>query len=161
ALPGLVRVGRLDLDVYRSPTAWPRAFWTDRMVRCDSAAAYVARLRSGDGRPLAAVPTEAMALTPDRQAAGSFRAAEDFQLQTDRTSFRVRAPGSGWIVLLETYTEGGSTAIMNDHPAPIVRVNHAFQGIRVPAEGEYRITVRYRPRRFTLALALAGCGAVA
>ena len=32
-VPGLNAVGTSDLDVYESPTAWPRAFFTDRVSR--------------------------------------------------------------------------------------------------------------------------------
>ena len=44
-----------DMEVFESPTYWPRAFFTDGVILCDDAAQFCSRVREGDGRPLAAL----------------------------------------------------------------------------------------------------------
>jgi hypothetical protein len=66
---GLTLVAHADLDVYRSETAWPRAFFTDRVATYQSAADFAALVRRGDQRPLAAV------LADDREPRGAGPAA--------------------------------------------------------------------------------------
>ena len=64
-------------------------------------------------------------------------------------------------MLTEAWLADDFVALLNDQPVPYFRVNHAFKGVRVPGPGEYRIGITYRPRRLTLALALAAVGAAA
>jgi uncharacterized membrane protein YfhO len=79
-------------------------------------------------------------------------AAHDYRLTVNSTRFAVTAPGAGLIVLQEAYEKGQFAATVNDQPARIVRVNHAFKGIPVAQAGEYEVAVTYRPPVWTLAL---------
>lgn len=158
---GLTLLAHADLDVYRSETAWPRAFFTDRVASYQSAADFAALVRDGDHRPLAAVQTSDRDLPslPRGDLAGrAVVPATAYHLTTNTTSFTVDAPGAGVIVLGEAYLADDFTVRLNGEPATCFRVNHAFKGVSVPRGGTYQVTFRYRPRRFGLALAACGTG---
>ena len=65
----LEAAGSFDLDVWESPTAWPRAFFTDRVGIYDRADDFVAAIKSGDGRPFAALLREDRGLLPKVESA--------------------------------------------------------------------------------------------
>ena len=163
-LPGLWLLGRFDLDVYESPGVWPRAFFTDRAVACDSAAAFARAVQSGDGRPFAAVPGPTLAridpagrLRPGA-AARTVIPARDYALDGNTTAFTVDAPGPGLVVLGETYYHRDFEARLDGRPVPYFRVNQAFKGIWVDAPGPHRVSFSYWPEYFTLALILGLAG---
>lgn len=69
---GLELVKTLDLDIYVSPRARPRAFFTDRLAECSSLENFTDLLCTGDGRPFAAiVPDETSVTEPAKLAACS------------------------------------------------------------------------------------------
>ena len=148
-----------DLDVYESTTAWPRAFFTDRVELYVDAADFMALVQNGDGRPFAA----AQASDPGaRQALGGLMGnppegrvivpASDYRLTEDSTSFSVNAPAAGVVVLTEAFWSGYPRGEIDGRKAKLIRVNHAFQGIAV-TPGPHRITLKYRPRNFEWLLA--------
>jgi uncharacterized membrane protein YfhO len=49
-------------------------------------------------------------------------------------------------------------ATVNGRPAPVVRLNHAFKGVVVPAAGDYRIAFKYWPKNFGRYLAMSAIG---
>jgi hypothetical protein len=72
-------------------------------------------------------------------------------------SQELRAAGPGLLVVATSWDPGWS-ALLDDRPVPILRVNHAQLGLVLPV-GTHRVSLRYRPRGFALGLALAGgCG---
>ena len=153
-------VGMADLDVWRSATPWPRAFFTDQVLAYDTLPQFVALIRADAGHPFAAVQTG------DRHAPAASTAsavrlvvpADDYRLTTNSTSFRVTAPKAGVIVLQEAWLPRSFRVTLNGQPADYFRVNHAFKGVAVPAAGTYRVTFTYRPEHWTLALILSGTG---
>jgi len=160
---GLTLLTRADLAVWRNETAWPRAFFTNRVATYQAAADFAALVRAGGHRPLAAVQT------PDRTLPSLPRGdladrtvvpASAYKLTTNTTSFTVNAPSDGVIVLGEAWLAKDFTAIVNGRPADLFRVNHAFKGLAVPQGGTYAVTIRYRPRFFNLSLGLACLGLV-
>ena len=114
-VPGLRTVGRYDLDLYESPTAWPRAFFTDTLVPARNVTDLIKVLTQGDGRPFAAVaPPELRARAdlpafapllhgPGDQANRRVVAATGYRLTSRTTSFHLQAPGPGLAVLMEAY----------------------------------------------------------
>ena len=166
ALPGLRLLERLDFDVYESPNAWPRAFFTDAVLPYDTPAQFAEAVQSGDGRPFAAVLRSTLAkldsprrlppVTPSR----AIIPARDYALDTNTTAFTVDATGPGVIVLSETYYHNDFEVLLDGHPARYFRANHAFKGIAVDSAGTHRVSFSYWPEHFTLALAmsLAGLG---
>lgn len=158
---GLTLLARADLAVWRNETAWPRAFFTDRVATYQTAADFAALVRGGDRQPLAAVQDtdrDLPALPRGNLTGRTVVPATSYRLTTNTTSFSVDATSAGVIVLGEAWLEGDFTATVNGQPAELFRVNHAFKGLHVPRGGTYHVTVRYRPRRFNLALGLCALG---
>ncbi|HUR58412.1 MAG TPA: hypothetical protein VM029_11920 [Opitutaceae bacterium] len=157
-----------DLDIYESPTAWPRAFFTDRIAVYDVPAQFVDQIAKGDGRPFAAAQrgdlvTGAGATLNQlsrEMATRTVAPATAYKLTGNTTAFSVHAAGPGVVVLAETFFADDFRATINGKDAPVVRINHAFKGVTLDAAGDYRIVVRYWPRNFTRDLALAGLGAL-
>lgn len=152
-----------DLDVYESPTAWPRAFFTNRVEGYEHPADLVAKIRASPGRPFAAVQNpdgaaQSAVSRLARGAGGTIIPATHYRLTANATSFVVRADGPGLIALTEAHWPGDFRADLNGRDLPVVRVNHAFQGVVVEAAGEYRVTFRYWPHHFTRHLTLAALG---
>ena len=149
-----------DLDVYRSAEVWPRAFWASGVTRYDHVRDLARNVLQGEGRPFAAVAT-ADASTDWPMADGQPAiSAHDYRLTANTTSFRLSVPQRGLAVLHETWLPDDFTATVNGLPAEVVRVNHAFKGVWLPAGGDYDVTFSYWPRRFGWALGASAFGLI-
>ncbi len=157
---GLTLLHQADLDVYASPTAWPRAFFTDRLGTYATPREFAAQVRSGDRRPFAAIQAgqAGVPALPADLATRTVRAATDYRLTANKTSFVIDAPGPGLVVLAETFYEKDFQVTVNGRPAPYFRINHAFKGVAIDGPGRHEITFAYWPQHFTLALWLGGAG---
>jgi hypothetical protein len=169
AAPGSTPSGLVELPMsgadyirpLRRPTAWPRAFFVDGVARY-AAPRDLLTLAAAHHGPLAAIQsTDAEALaatsglpTVSRPAV----AASGYALTTNTTSFVVNAPGPGVAVLAESFLPGEFLATIDGRQVPYFRVNHAFKAVAVPGAGEWHVSFEYRPRRWPLALTLAGMG---
>ena len=155
-----------DLDVYESPTAWPRAFFSDRVVTYEKPAELAARFRTSAGKPFVAIQAEdhpsqgALSAVPRAETGATVTPASGYRLTANATSFSVRANGPGVIAVLEAHWPGDFRATINGREADVIRVNHAFNGIVVKDAGEHRVTLRYWPRDLSRDLTLAGIGLV-
>jgi len=162
----LTLVKTADLDIYESPTAWPRAFFTDRIEVYDRAEDYLQKIRSGDGRPFAAAQRSDVATTPSLLSAPrglegrTITPATGYTLTENTTTFTVHAKSAGIIVLNEVFWAGDFRAEINGQKARVLRLNHTFKGVTVDAPGDYRITFRYVPKNWPRNLTLCALGAV-
>lgn len=159
-ITGLNLLQQLDLDIYASPTAWPRAFFTDRQATYSTAGEFAESVRKGDRRPFAATQqgqTDAPVLPADL-ATRMVRAATDYRLTSNDTSFVIDAPGPGLAVLTETYYAEDFQVTVDGKPAPYFRVNHTFKGVAIASAGRHEITFAYWPQYFTLALRMSAAG---
>lgn len=161
SVPGLTSRHIPDGDrlaVSERPTAWPRAFFVRGAQRYNTLPDFVAQLSRSHG-PFASVErndVQAIAEIGDLPAEATQPvAATDYHLTTNTTSFRIRAPARGVAVLTEAYLAGEFLVTLNGHQSGYFRVNHAFKGIIIPAAGEWAITVEYRPKHWTVSLALS------
>ena len=158
-----------DMDVYESGAAWPRAFFTDSAAVYNDPAQFCSWIKAGDGRPFAGIQrSDWVQLSPLPRVSGDLttrkiRAAEDYNLTTNTTSFTVAATGPGFIVLSEAFEPGNFHATVNGREATVLRVNHAFKGVYVDAAGTYRVKFSYWPRGFstTLVMFAVGLGLIA
>ena len=156
-IPGLRRVGSFDLEVYESESAWPRAFFTDRVETCRNDPELLARAIRGDGRPFAAVEPGELSARPELAALspgdGAARVvpATDYRLTSHTTTYRVHAPGPGVAVLLENFTPKGAEVTVNGKAATAFAVNSAFAGVALPAAGDFVVRFDYRPAGWAMA----------
>jgi hypothetical protein len=159
-IAGLTLLHQADLDVYTSPTAWPRAFFTDRVATYATPRDFAAQVRAGDRRPFAAAQVGQAgvpALSGDL-ASRTVRAATGYRLTSNNTSFVIDAPGPGLVVLTEAYYAEDFQVTVNGRPTPYFRINHAFKGVAIDGPGRHAITFAYWPQYFTIALWLGGAG---
>ncbi len=158
--PGLKKTASADLEVFESETAWPRAFFTDRVLRYRDPRTLAGWIQSGDGRPFAAVlENEAQVpALPSDQSARTIAAARDYRLTANTTAFTLDTPSAGLAVLEESFVPKNFRARVNGRPAPVLRVNHLFKAVELPAAGTWRVEFEYWPHLLTPALwvALAG-----
>ena len=162
---GLELLRKLDLEVYASPTAWPRAFFTDHVGVHRSLPEFQAAVHNGDGRPFASIDIAdggpvPLAALPHDLAHRVIRPATDYRLTANTTSFEVVATGPGIVVLTEAFYAGDFIAQLDGKPVPYFRVNHAFKGIYVERAGSHRVSFRYWPEHFTLSLWLGAAGLI-
>ena len=160
AFAGLNLLKQLDLDVYESPTAWPRAFFTDRLGTYTTPLDFAKQVRGGDRRPFAAIQTgqtDAPKLPADH-ATRTVRPATNYLLTSNDTSFVIDAPGPGIAVLAEAYYAEDFQVTVDGKPAPYFRVNHSFKGVAIASAGRHEITFAYWPQYFTLALRMSAAG---
>ena len=157
---GLRRIGTLDLDLYESPGVWPRAFFTDTLMRYQTPEDFAQMVAKGDRRPFAAMQENSAppGALPSVLAARQVVPAAGYRLTTNTTTFVIDAPSRGLAVLTETFEEGNFRVTVNGTPTPYLRVNHAFCGVPIPQAGHFIVRFEYRPRRLTLALWLAAAG---
>jgi hypothetical protein len=153
-----------DLSVYENKTAWPRAFFTDRISVYDDVAQVVGLIKKSNGQPFAAIERNEVVKNPQMQglvgqSGDTVAPAFDYNLSNNTTSFKVTAPKAGVISLGECYSNGDFDVTLNGKPTSYFRVNEAFKGIAVDQAGTYDISVTYWPRGFTVALVLFGAGA--
>ena len=166
-VPGLQRVGRFDLDVFESETAWPRAFFIDQVESCHGNMALLTRTIRGDGRPYAAIEPDELALRPElaalvaRDGANSGRQmapAYNYKVTNNTTTFRVHAPAAGVVALLEGYDRAGVVATVNGQTVPHFRVDGTFVGVYLQAAGDYVVNFHYRPYGWAMAVSACGLG---
>lgn len=155
-----------DLDVYESPSVWPRAFFTDRVLAYDRVEDFTRQLREGDGRPFAAFQsTDAAAKSAVAALWGEWKQrtvvpATTYRLSTNTTEFDVQATGPGVVLLTEAWWPGDFRAFVNGVKTPIVRLNHAFKGVAIKGAGDFHVVFRYVPKNWYRNVALFATGAV-
>lgn len=156
--PGLSSLGTRDLQLLESKEAWPRAFFTDRIVPYRSAENFIQLVLKGDGRPFAAIQAENETLPPLPLPGSTSIPAHSYALGPNETAFTIDAPTAGIAVLSEAFETDNFRLTVNGAPTPYFRVNHAFKGVRIDRPGVYRIVFRYWPKVLTPALWLCGLG---
>ncbi|MBP6507568.1 MAG: hypothetical protein KA257_08375 [Opitutaceae bacterium] len=160
--PGVRLLHQADLDLYASDTAWPRAFFTDRLGRYTTPRDFAQQVLQGDRHPFAAGQTSQTSL-PDLSgdlASRIVQPASGYLLTSNNTSFTIDATGPGVAVLTETYYADDFQVTVDGQPAAYFRVNHAFKGVAINSAGRHTITFAYWPQHFTFALWLCAAGAL-
>jgi hypothetical protein len=162
-LPGLRLDGSRDLEVFESPFVWPRAFFTDTLVRYRAISELPPMIWDGDLRPFAAMQMgeeKDLPALPGNLATRRVARASDYRVTTNTITFTVDAPAPGIAVVSEGFEEGNFRATANGKPVDYFRVNHAFKGVYLPKPGRYVIRFSYWPRMLTPALWLSALGMV-
>ncbi len=177
ATPYLKKVASFDLDLYRSDRTWPRAYFTSRITSCRDDRELVELLRHEDGTPFAAIshydlknrdrlpPLSAVHPLQITESAGPSAPgktvpATSYVLTANSTSFRVKAPGPGIVVLAETYVPDDFQVRLNNNRVKYFRVNSIFKGVYVERAGDYVVSFVYWPRFLITALWLSALGTI-
>jgi hypothetical protein len=143
ALPGLREAyrGRTGL-VYEVPGVQPRAYVVGATVEAappDGALDVLAEPGFDPGRTAVIYEPLPRPLPP-----GSLEAEATLaEYSPDRVVVRARASRDALLVLADNYYPGWE-ATVDDEPEAIVRVNHTFRGVPLPA-GEHTVVFEYRP----------------
>lgn len=165
AVPGLKLIGTNDLDVFESPTVWPRAFFTDRVSIYESPAHFTSMVAGGDGRPFAAIQRAGPGTAhdwslPADQATRTVVPATNYRLTANTTAFDIDASAPGLAVLGESWLADDFRVTVDGQFVPYFRINHAFRAVWLGKSGRHRIEFSYWPRRLTAGLWLAGSGLI-
>jgi hypothetical protein len=147
-LPGLKLLGTTDLEALESPTAWPRAFFTDTVATYEKLREMRILVEGTGDRPFAAVLPKTRAALPGLSGALADRKvvpATNYHLTQNTTSFEINAPSPGLAVLGEAWVPGDMFAFIDGIPAQVLRVNHAFRGVYIQNAGSHRVEFGYWP----------------
>jgi hypothetical protein len=152
-----------DVDVYRSESTWPRAFFTDRVVSYRSTTEFLRLVGDASG-PFAAVDaatagaTHETSLRKTSARDGRVVTGTDYRLKANTTTFRINAPSPGVAVLHETWLPDDFRASVDGRPVPYFRVNRAFKGVLIDSPGSHVVSFSYWPHHLTLTLWIAALG---
>lgn len=157
----------LRVMLYERKSAWPRAYFSDRVETHAGLDALAVRIKDGHPTPFVSIAVSddmAMAQTQVVRAlnmgAPHIIPATNYVLTANTTRFRITAPSQGVVYLGEVNIPGDFTAILNGGEVPIFSANHAFKGIVLPGAGTYDIQVSYWPAHLKTYLTLAAAGAL-
>ena len=153
--PPIQRIYQKDMTVWARGAPWPRAFFVDSLATYTDVAVFADFVRQAQGIPLAAVE-DGQVLAPKENRI--VVTAQDYKRTSNATSFSLKTPGPGIVVLTEVDILGDVHVEVNQQLEKVFTVNHAFRGVEIPDAGDYQITFTYRPALWNVALALSGCG---
>jgi membrane protein YfhO len=147
-----------DARVFVNASALPRAFLA-LQARCvaDAAAVRLLRARAVDARQ-----EVLLADCASPPPAGPFTARRSAEITDDElTRVRVVTESDAPAVLVLTDTwYPGWRAEVDGREAPLLRADHAFRGVAVPA-GRHEVVMRFRPRSVAVGAALSALALLA
>ncbi|HSH46664.1 MAG TPA: YfhO family protein [Longimicrobiales bacterium] len=147
--------------IYENTAAVPRAYLVDDVLVAAAEDGALEALRAPGFDPhRQAVVQEAPPLELE-PGTGSPGAATILENTGDEVRITVRADRPALLVLAENYYDGWEATIDGD-AAPVLRTNHTFRGVAVPA-GDHEVVFRFRPSAMYLGfwIYLAGMIAIA
>jgi Bacterial membrane protein YfhO len=150
---------RLDdrgaVRIYENRQALPRSFYVPRVVVVRDRGALLHRLGTGtdDLRRTSLIESPpSSGFTGDSNVGdGTVEFVRD---EPERVTLRTHAPEHGFVFLADEYFPGWH-ATVDGEPTPILRANHAFRLVEVPA-GDSLVEFRYAPLSLRLG-ALISC----
>jgi hypothetical protein len=154
--PGWRTVGQLPNEfVYENPKALPRAFLVGRSVNIGSDADRLKFMTSPGFDALQVVVTERdSGGLADGDAQGGAVRLES--MSPGLYALQTECPGDAYLVLAESWYPGWRVEV-DGAPAELLRANHLFQAVRVPA-GKHAVRFTYKPRLLGIGFALAAAG---
>jgi hypothetical protein len=153
--PPIQRIAQRDMSIWSRQLPWPRAFFVDSFATYPEISEFARFVRQAEGVPLAAIEGNRV-IEPHTDRV--IVAAQNYELTSNSTSFRVEAPSSGVVVLSEVNIPDDVHVTVNNESGQVLTVNHAFRGVEILEAGDYKITFTYRPELWNVALVLSGCG---
>lgn len=140
-----------DARIVERAQALPRALVVGR-ARCAGEAETIQLIRTG------AVDFRSEVILADCQAPPRAEPAAGVVemlpgADDDRLRLAVTSSGPGYLVVNDTWFPGWR-ATVSGVETPVLRANHAFRAVRVPA-GRHEVEFRFRPRGFAVGLAVS------
>jgi hypothetical protein len=140
AIPGFREVHRGSALVYENTRALPRAYLAASVVPAPGRMVDAMAARPWDPRAVAFVEPGAGISLPAGPLQGGARVLEH---TPDRVVVESQASRAAFLVLADNYYPGWR-ATVDGAETPIVRTNHVFRGVQVPA-GTHRVVFTYAP----------------
>jgi len=140
--------------VYEDPHCLPRVFIPRRVRVVDDPQRRLALLAQSDFKPTEVAYVESPGTNLEEPAQGEARISWEIP---SHLTIDYNMATAGMIVISDLW-DGGWHAKVNGVDAPVLRVNHAFRGVVVPA-GKGVVQYDYIPVDFILGLEVAGIGA--
>lgn len=157
----LLATGRWHGDsfaIHCNTTAMPRAYVVPRaVVAPNDPATVLSTFRHINPRAAVLMARDPLGPSGVRQP---FTPAEWASDDPDRIVVRVATEAPGLLVVGDTWMPGW-TALIDGHPAPILRGNHAQRVIPLPRPGRHEVVLRYRPPGLDLGLAVTFVSGIA
>jgi hypothetical protein len=155
-------MGDAFLNAYENTHVLPRAalFSQYRIVGSRHEALEFPQQPNADARQQVAIELPPALAVPAQAAAGRPGEATVTAYEPERIAVTVSVEGTGaWLVLSEVVFPGW-TASLDGRDTPIARADGLFRAVWVPG-GSHEVVFRYRPRSFSVGLALSGTAALA
>ena len=145
--PGLKLVQKTaNSVVYENTDALPRTYFVDSAVVMPEQDIVKAVGEQGyDAKKIAYVDDQIKIDKPDSTTYTKVTSYKDEKIEID-----AKASGNNLLFLGDTYYPNGWKAYIDNKETPILRVNHGFRGIIVPA-GTHKIEFVYSPESFVIA----------
>ena len=142
--------------IQQIPDVLPRAYFVPRAFEAETNQDALVRLTAPDFDARQEVVIMGSNTDSDTNLPANPEATAEFQVVSiqefgpNRLHLEVSAPGSGFVVLTDTFYPGWQ-AEMDGHPVEILQANLAFRAIALEA-GQHTIDLYYRPLTFTFGL---------
>ena len=145
------------MKAWERNSAWPRAFFVDKVASYQTKEELARFFHQAMGMPLVAVSSEtSVPPVTDRTVVPAF----GYHMTENSTSFSIHAPSAGVVALTEVNIPGDVGAMVNGQNVEVITVNHVFRGLKLPEAGIYEISFYYQPRFWLLSLALSLIGII-
>lgn len=135
--------------IFENPDALARARFVPRLIEAPAEQVLPLLAQSGGSRREAAFVSQPVPSTTDANPRGVVEITVD---EPEHLEAQVNATGPGYLYLADQHAPGWEASV-NGTTAEILRANHAFRAVAVPA-GRSTVSFRYRPRSLLVGAAL-------
>jgi hypothetical protein len=152
--------GDPQVDVYLNTAALPRVLLVHRAVVVADAGAAHTRIHATDFDPATMVVLLSGQGEPlDVDPGGGERRLGIADFGANHLEVTVTTPVEGYLVVSDMFYPGW-VATVDGEPRPVLQADYCFRAVRVEP-GEHRVRFEFRPRSWTLGLAISAMTAVA
>ena len=149
------------VDVYEYPFSLPRASVFSRAIVVSSPEAALEALRKPEFDPWRQVVLEAPSadtVTVPQQPAEIAKPARIESYDTEHVVVQAETDRPGWLLLTDSNYPGWK-AYVDGQPAPILKANFLFRGVRL-LRGSHRVEFRYSPASYAAGYTISLCSAI-
>ncbi|MDY7042319.1 MAG: YfhO family protein, partial [Chloroflexota bacterium] len=149
-----------QVDVYLNTAALPRALLVHRAVVVADAGAAHTRIHAPDFDPATMVVLlEGQSEPLDIDPGDGERLLGIADFGSNHLEVTVTTPVAGYLVVSDMFYPGW-VATVDGEPRPVLQANYCFRAVRIEP-GEHRVHFEFRPRSWTVGLAISAVTACA